>query len=68
MYQDYSPIYGSEDFRDADNHRASIQVELDIDIDNLIENIGQSLKVWVSSLNKPNCGKLRIEDKDECYF
>lgn len=68
MYQDYSPIYGSEDFRDADYHRASIQVGLDIDIDNLIENIGQSLKVWVSSLNKPNCGKLRIEDKDECYF
>lgn len=68
MYQDYSPIYGSEDFRDADYHRASIQVGLDIDIDNLIENIGQSLKVWVSSLNKPNCGKLRIADKDECYF
>ena len=39
MYQDYSPIYGSEDFRDADYHRASIQVGLDIDIDNLIENI-----------------------------
>lgn len=68
MYQDYSPIYGSEDFRDADYHRASIQVGLDIDIDNLIENIGQSLKVWISSLNKPNCGKLRIADKDECYF
>lgn len=68
ILQDYGPIYGSEDFRDADNHSASIQVELDIDIDNLIENIGQSLKVWISSLNKPNCGKLRIEDKDECYF
>lgn len=66
MHQDFGPIYGSEDFRDEDNHRASIQVKLDID--NLIECIGQSLKVWINSLNKPNCGKLRIENKDECYF
>lgn len=68
VYQDYGPIYGSEDFCDADNHRSSIQVELDLDIDDFIETIGQSFKVWVNSLNKPNCGKLRIEDKDECYF
>lgn len=66
MHQDFGPIYGSEDFRDEDNHRASIQVKLDID--NLIECIGQSLKVWINSLNKQNCGKLRIENKDECYF
>lgn len=68
VYQDYGPIYGSEDFSDADNHGASIQLKFDLDIDNLIEAIGQSFKVWVKSLNKPNCGKLRIEDKDECYF
>lgn len=68
VYQDYGPIYGSEDFSDADNHGASIQLKFDLDIDNLIEAIGQSFKVWVKSLNRPNCGKLRIEDKDECYF
>lgn len=68
VYQDYGPIYGSEDFSDTDNHEASIQLKLDLDIDNLIEAIGQSLKIWIKSLNKPNCGKLGIEDKDECYF
>ena len=49
-------------------NEASIQLKLDLDIDNLIEAIGQSLKIWIKSLNKPNCGKLGIEDKDECYF
>lgn len=47
-----APVYGSDDFNDADNHRASVQVELDMQ--NLLDSIKLSMESWINGLNKAN--------------
>ena len=61
-----APVYGSDDFNDADNHRASVQVELDMQ--NLLDSIKLSMESWINGLNKANKEKLRIEGKDHSFF
>lgn len=61
-----APVYGSNDFNDADNHRASVQVELDMQ--NLLDSIKLSMESWINGLNKANKEKLRIEGKDHSFF
>lgn len=61
-----TPVYGSDGFSDADNHRASVQVELDMQ--NLLESIKQSMESWINGLNKANKEKLRLKDKDHSFF
>lgn len=60
LYVNYSPVYGSDDFRDADNHSGSIQAGLDVE--NLISDIRFTFSTWVQNLNRPNKGKIRIEN------
>lgn len=55
-----TPVYGSDGFSDADNHRASVQVELDMQ--NLLDSIKQSMESWINGLNKANKEKLRLEE------
>lgn len=61
-----APVYGSNYFNDADNHRASVQVELDMQ--NLLDSIKLSMESWINGLNKANKEKLRIEGKDHSFF
>ena len=61
-----APIYGCDEFRDTDNHRAAFQVELDMN--HLLDTVKLSLEKWVNDLNKSNKGKLRLEDKENSFF
>ena len=61
-----TPVYGSDGFSDADNHRAAFQVELDME--NLLNLVKLSLEKWVNGLNRANKGKLRLADKENSFF